>query len=497
MSQNSNFTAQVRSRTARVTTAVLMGTVLTGCAVPNSGPGASRYDPTYLRMTGEHAFAQGLRRNYLELATNAFDRGDAARSDFYSLRALMAAEGKLAHPAKHSGGGEIGAVGARLAQLLSTGVRTGSPDLAARAQAAFDCWKLESGPNGDARIAQSCRFNAMNALAELEGASTGAQLTVAGGPRQPQGQTYVIEDGMPSQTIHAANGYTIEIITEHHAAAPQHQQYVSAPAPATYTTTVAQPAQSYTMQAAPAPQMIEQAPAINYVEAAPVRQEYIAMAPQPTHSTGYAIEESIPTVAVDDYAMMVAPSYTGTSMAVPVAELAPIESTQTYQPSYEMAPIQTIPVFDTQPVESMPMVEMSAMPSIEMTAMPMANDGGAVQTLVEGTTSLRGDFAIFFGFDSDEVTIEADDILIDAVEQIKLSGTNRVTLMGFTDSAGDSRYNQLLAMRRAQSVRKALQDKLGDSISFEILPVGELQAVQNGGDGVKEALNRKVEIGLR
>lgn len=493
MSDNSIATVQIRSRAARLTSALLMSTVLVACASPGSGPGVAGVEPTYLRMTGERDFAQALRRHYLELATNAFDRGDAKRSDYYSLRALMAAEGKLAHPAMHHGGGEIGSVGARLAQLMDTGVRTGSPDLAARAQAAYDCWKLESG--GDPQIAQSCRYNAMNALAELEGASTGAQLAVAGGPHQPQGQTYVVEPGMPAQTINAPMGYTIEIITEQHAAAPMQQHYVAAPAPAAYTTTVAHPAPSYTMQAAPAPaiEYVETAPAINYVQEAPAMQQaYIPMAEQPTQYTDYSAYETVPTVAIE-------PAYVDTyeaapmmsqSVAIPIAEYEPLASAPAYQPSYEMAPIETIPVFDTQPVESMPMIEMA-------TPIEMAASGDPVEALVQGTANLNGDFSVFFGFDSDEVTIEAEDVLIDAVEQIRLSGASRVTLMGFTDSMGDSRYNQLLAMRRAQSVRKALQERLGNAVSFEILPVGELQAVQNGGDGVQEALNRKVEIGLR
>jgi len=176
MSEYSKVSSKRYSRKARPVLALLMGTVLVGCAAPGFGPGVSRYEPTYLRLTGEQDFAQALRRHYLELATNAFDRGDAARSDFYSLRALMAAEGKLAHPSAQSGSGEVAVAGARLSQLLMTGARTGSPDLAARAQAAYDCWLIESGSDGDPQIAEACRYNAMNALAELEGASTGAPL---------------------------------------------------------------------------------------------------------------------------------------------------------------------------------------------------------------------------------------------------------------------------------------------------------------------------------
>ena len=145
--------------------------------------------------------------------------------------------------------------------------------------------------------------------------------------------------------------------------------------------------------------------------------------------------------------------------------------------------------FNTVPVETMPAIELAAAPILHV--------GDAAQALVEANANMGGDFSIFFGFDSDEVTIEAEDVLVDAVERIRLSGATRVSLSGFTDSMGNTRYNQLLAMRRAQSVRKFLQEKLGNAVAFEILPVGEVEAVKTGGDGVKEALNRKVQITLQ
>lgn len=474
------FTAPIGLHPSRVVIALLLGTVLVGCTAPGSGPGASRYEPTYLRLTEEREFAQALRQHYLELATNAFDRGDVDRSDFYSLRALMAAEGKLARPgeiARHAAAGEeAAAAGRRLNQALSSGARTGSPDLAARAQAAYDCWLVESDADGDARIAQSCRFNALNALAQLEGASTGARLNTAGGPVQPQGETYVIEAGTNSQTINAAGGYTIQIITEQVAApapAPQYQmaaptqQYVAMQAPAPRYATPAQPAPRY-VETTPVAQAV---PATTrYVETMPIMREQPAPQPMETFALTYA--PMAPMAFDPQPEIMEGPMAFGTPTMV--APLAPVQ--------------QSIPVFDTMPVETMPM--------IEMTALPMTNDAAA-NALIEASANQGGDFSVFFGFDSDEVTIEGEDVLIDAVEQIRLSGVSRVTLMGFTDSVGDARYNQLLAMRRAQSVRKYLQSKLGGEMAFEILPVGEIQAVRNGGDGVKEALNRKVEIGLR
>jgi len=165
--------------------------------------------------------------------------------------------------------------------------------------------------------------------------------------------------------------------------------------------------------------------------------------------------------------------------------LGPVQA----EPILNVAPIETVPVFNTAPVETLPAVEFASTATFDT--------GEAAQALLDANSNMGGDFSVFFGFDSDEVTIEAEDVLVDAVERIRLSGARRITLIGFTDSMGNARYNQLLAMRRAQAVRQYLQEKLGDAVVFEILPVGEVQAVQTGGDGVKEALNRKVQIALQ
>lgn len=481
MSDKCIVTTPACNRAARATAALLMGTILVGCTVPGSGPGVSRYEPSYLRLTEERAFAEALRRHYLELATNAFDRGDVVRSDFYSLRALMAAEGKLAQPGKAArnldAGGEAAAAGERLSMLLMSGARTRSPEVAARAQAAYDCWLVKSSSDGDAQIAQSCRYNALNAIAELGGGNSNGRLVDAGGPRAPEGQTYVIEAGAPSQVV-SAHGVTIEVITEHGGyAAPQtytapQQQFVErtyasqAPEPARYTT-VERAAPAYAVQTRP---MMTEPQGVVAYDPAPMMMEEVGepinVIPMPMQAT--MIEEPGINFGSMDFAE---PMQAEIAMAL-----------------VDLGPIESVPVFDTRPIDTMAVVEMAAL--------PMGTGSEASDALLAASNSMRGDFAVFFGFDSDSVTLEGEDVLIDAVEQIKLSGAKRITLMGFTDSVGNARYNQLLAMRRAQSVRKYLQGALGSDVTFEILPVGEVQAVQMGGDGVKEALNRKVEIGM-
>lgn len=488
MADKSNIIALKSRRNTSVTAVFLMGTFLAACTAPGSGSGVSRYEPTYLRVTEEQKFGEALRQHYLELATNAFDRGDVTRSDFYSLRALMAAEGKLAQPGQASQsvsrGDELVATGQRLSAALSSGARVGSPDLAARAQAAFDCWLVETGGDGDAHIAQSCRYNALNALAQLESASTGARLVASGGPVDPQTFSYVVEPGEGSKTIDAPGGYKIEVITEQIPAAPVPHYQTAVPA---RHTTIENPVQIQAAQhitepnIAAAPQYIETLPIVEHVEAPQYIESVVTTAePRSKHSFDPGFEPLEPIV--------VESVVTGQEFVLaPLDNYRPAQTHFRTAPANDLGAINTVPVFDTGPVKSMP--------SIEIASLPLAGDD-AVSALIRAAVSAPGDFSVFFGFDSDKVTLEGEDVLIDAVEQIRLSGSKRVTLMGFTDSVGHARYNQLLAMRRAQSVRKFLQKKLGSDIKFEILPVGELQAVREGGDGVKEALNRKVAIRL-
>ena len=512
---------------SRVFTAFALSAALAGCAAPAGMRAISEAEPTFLRLTEERAFAQALRQRYLELATNAYDRADFTRSDFYSLRAIMAVEGKLVDPAG-AGTGDTDALGAariRLAKGLSGGARLGAPDLAARAQAAYDCWWVESQHGGDPTIAAACAGNAGAALAELEVIGTGTRLadarTSSSQPRQ-----VVINGDTPSQTIDAG-GATIQIINQ------PINNYGTAPT--NYTDTViatrpiGQPTQHRAVLARTVPPVepMHSHSARTFVAEAPapLDRSYSAPAPAPMPvetvrgTTLYSADDAaydtvIPTVPVMD------PAPTGGMYApidlMPSAELAPV-------PMIETVPVQDAPAMtgayvpfeaDRRAVSSMQPIYDDVVQGDRVAALatPVYTDtapfapapvmmeqtsGDVLSTLMEARTDGRADYAVYFGFDSDEITLEAEEVLIDSLERLALEDRDTVSLMGFTDSAGDSRYNQLLAMRRANAVRKFIQEKSDRKLRFEIMPVGEAEAVENGGDGVTEALNRRVEIVVR
>ncbi len=471
----------------RAVTTATLAALLAGCAAQNGGAPAMRAEPTFMRLTEERVFAQALRQRYLELATDAYDRGDFDRSDFYSLRAIMAVEGKLADPAGAGTQvtGELAPVRGRLARVLSAQTRLGSPDLAARAQAAFDCWWLESQSGGDRRIAEACAYNARAALAELESVASGRHFARTGSTPQQ----IVIGSDTPSQRMQVG-GAMIEVINEraapvpsaHRPAAPQPPRVAPAPLP----------------QAAPiqVPPMPMAAPTIPTV---PIESERAYVPPpveQPSTRT-FALEPAAPL----DRVVPTVPILPGSG---PV-DLLTSDVPETGAPlggQYVVAEMDSyaaamIPIYDDPIPQAAPVFSNGSEPLVQTAPMMIEQNGGVLSSLIEARSSGTGDYAVYFGFDSDAITPEGADVLGDLIEQIKLEGRTAVALMGFTDSAGDSRYNQLLAMRRANAVRQFIQRRTDGTIRFEVMPVGEAEAVQNGGDGVTDALNRRVEIILR
>jgi len=496
-------TTPSRSETgiARATTALALAVTLAGCAAQSGGQATRHSEPTFMRLTEERVFGQALRQRYLELATNAYDRADFSRSDFYSLRSIMAVEGKLVEPAGAGGRsrGDLGAARGRLARSIESGARTGSPDLAARAQAAYDCWWLESQSGGDSTISQACAFNAETALSELE-------VIGAGGftPQPPAApRRVVVNSNTPSQTINTGSA-TIEVINPRPAPAAARRPMpapapVAIPAAPVQTESYSQPPRSfaplldtdYTSPPAPIPfDTVQSAPSTEV----PSLRTFVV---EPEFFAGDTVVETVP---IQDYTAPIEliPSYSDQTLdslgGQYVATQPEAFTPATIQSQAYVAP----PFYVTPPAQVMAPVYSETI-TLPQAAAPVMMDqsGDVLSSLVNARAAGSSDFSVYFGFDSDEITPEGADVLADTVEQLKLEDRGTVSLMGFTDSAGDSRYNQLLAMRRANAVRSYIQQRAGRPVRFEIMPVGEAEAVRDGGDGVTQALNRRVEIILR
>ncbi|TNE40717.1 MAG: OmpA family protein [Alphaproteobacteria bacterium] len=102
------------------------------------------------------------------------------------------------------------------------------------------------------------------------------------------------------------------------------------------------------------------------------------------------------------------------------------------------------------------------------------------------------DFVIYFGFDRSDLT-DAARATVDAIAEYAsgMDGSS-VSLRGHTDSSGTSAYNQGLSQRRANSVASALAAAGVGSVSSSW--AGESELAVETGDGVREPLNRRVNV---
>jgi len=103
-------------------------------------------------------------------------------------------------------------------------------------------------------------------------------------------------------------------------------------------------------------------------------------------------------------------------------------------------------------------------------------------------------FLVYFAFDVDKPPSDAETIITQIAQGMGPCGWTGLTVTGHTDRAGSDSYNQKLSDRRAKNVAAQLAT---DGVSTGALTVsgkGEKQPAVQTDDGVKEPLNRRVEI---
>ena len=121
------------------------------------------------------AFNKALRLEYITIATRELDEGDRANSRHFSEKASMAASGKAVAPDDFASQhvlpeyqNELTNARSRLLTALGGPSAKAQPDLAAKAQANFDCWMEESAePWWQPADRAFCRNNFETAMAGL------------------------------------------------------------------------------------------------------------------------------------------------------------------------------------------------------------------------------------------------------------------------------------------------------------------------------------------
>ena len=121
------------------------------------------------------AFEAGLHAAYLDLARAEYDEADYRDADSFARRALALSRGGSVAPDAAEARrlpadsvGELTDARARLTAALDKSAATKAPDLAASAQANFDCWIQEQEENRQPADIAACRSGFMTAMASVD-----------------------------------------------------------------------------------------------------------------------------------------------------------------------------------------------------------------------------------------------------------------------------------------------------------------------------------------
>ena len=110
--------------------------------------------------------------------------------------------------------------------------------------------------------------------------------------------------------------------------------------------------------------------------------------------------------------------------------------------------------------------------------------------------SMAQSFMIFFGFNKCNITPEADNVLSQAAEAARSSGTAIVQIVGHTDTVGTHSYNQKLSECRAHAAKSNMVSKGVPSDAIATNGKGETELLVQTADGVKEPQNRRATIDM-
>lgn len=102
-------------------------------------------------------------------------------------------------------------------------------------------------------------------------------------------------------------------------------------------------------------------------------------------------------------------------------------------------------------------------------------------------------YVVYFDFNSANLS-ESGKTAIDFIKADLKKGA-KISLAGFADRAGSAEYNNILASKRAKTVYSAL-GKAGIKSDIGVAAFGEKQNSVATKDGVKERLNRRVEVSV-
>ena len=122
---------------------------------------------------------------------------------------------------------------------------------------------------------------------------------------------------------------------------------------------------------------------------------------------------------------------------------------------------------------------------------------GYLAAMQELLVAPQSNFIIFFAFDKYNLDAAAVRVVGDIATAAKASPSARVSVFGFTDTAGSAQYNLELSKKRAQAVANALVQRGIAANRIAASGFGETHLRVPTADGVPEAQNRRDEIEVK
>ena len=101
---------------------------------------------------------------------------------------------------------------------------------------------------------------------------------------------------------------------------------------------------------------------------------------------------------------------------------------------------------------------------------------------------------IFFDWDKSNLSPESMATINQAAADYKANGSAHITNVGNTDTSGSTDYNMALSIRRADAVKRALIQSGVPAVAIETAGRGQANPLVPTADGVREPLNRRVEL---
>jgi peptidoglycan-associated lipoprotein len=136
---------------------------------------------------------------------------------------------------------------------------------------------------------------------------------------------------------------------------------------------------------------------------------------------------------------------------------------------------------------------------ISATAQQALDRAQAAGKLAEGKflyETVLTDEKVKFGFDTSDLSPEAQAALDQFAEQLKTENRNvYIEIQGHTDNVGSEKYNEELGLLRAESVRRYLNQKHGFPLHrINVISYGETAAVADNSNRDGRAQNRRVAL---